>query len=62
MMEIIVLLHCLNQCLDQTTTRQLERIISAVLAMSFGTLPPSGQFTQLNRLSLNHRLAKILSL
>lgn len=34
MIEIIALLHCLNQCLDQTTTRQLERIIAALLAMS----------------------------
>ena len=34
MIEIIALLHCLNQCLDQTTTRQLERIIGAMLAMT----------------------------
>ncbi len=34
MIEIIALLHCLEQCLDQTATRQMERIIAAVLAMS----------------------------
>lgn len=34
MIEIIALLHCLNQCLDQTTTGQLERIIGAVLTMT----------------------------
>ena len=34
MIEIIALLHCLNQCLDQTTTRQLERIIGAMLTMT----------------------------
>ena len=34
MIEIIALLHRLNQCLDQTTTRQMERIIAAMLAMT----------------------------
>lgn len=34
MIEIIALLHCLNQCLDQRTTRQMERIIGAMLAMT----------------------------
>ncbi len=34
MLDIITLLACLNQCLDQTTTRQMERIIGAVLAMT----------------------------
>lgn len=34
MIEIIALLTCLNQCLDQTTTRQMERIIGAVLTMT----------------------------
>ena len=34
MIEIIALLACLNQCLDQTTTRQMERVIDAVLTMT----------------------------
>jgi putative transposase len=34
MIDIIALLACLNQCLDQTTTRQMERIISAALTMT----------------------------
>jgi len=34
MIEIIALLHCLNQCLDQTTTRQMEKIIGAMLTMT----------------------------
>lgn len=34
MIDIITLLACLNQCLDQTTTRQMERIISAALTMT----------------------------
>lgn len=34
MFDIIALLACLNQCVDQTTTRQMERIIGAVLTMT----------------------------
>jgi putative transposase len=34
MIEIIALLHCLSQCLDRTTTRQMEKIIGAVLTMT----------------------------
>lgn len=34
MIEIIALLACLNQCLDQTTTRQMQRVIDAVLTMT----------------------------
>jgi hypothetical protein len=34
MIEIIALLHCLSQCLDQTTTRQMVKIIGAVLTMT----------------------------
>ena len=34
MIEIIALLHCLDQCLDSTTIRRLERIIPALLAMT----------------------------
>jgi putative transposase len=34
MIEIITLLHCLSQCQDQTTIRQMENIISAVLTMT----------------------------
>lgn len=34
MIEIIALVHCLEQCLDSTTVRRLERIIAALLAMT----------------------------
>jgi putative transposase len=34
MIDIIALFYCLNQCLDQTTTRQMERIIGAMLTMT----------------------------
>jgi IS4 transposase len=34
MIEIIALLHCLDQCLDSTTIRRLERIVPALLAMT----------------------------
>jgi len=34
MIDIIALLHCLNVCLDHTTTRRLERIVVSVLAMT----------------------------
>lgn len=34
MIEIITLLHCLNQCSEPTATRQLGRIVAAVLAMT----------------------------
>jgi len=34
MIEIIALLHCLDQCLDSTTIRRLERIIPAILSMT----------------------------
>jgi putative transposase len=34
MIEIIALLHGLDQCLDSTTIRRLERIIAALLAMT----------------------------
>jgi IS4 transposase len=34
MLDIITLLACLNQCLDQTTMRQMERIVDAVLTMT----------------------------
>jgi len=33
-MDIIVVLQCLGQCLDQTTLRQLNCIVSAMLAMT----------------------------
>lgn len=34
MIDIIALLYCLNQCLDRTTTGQMERIIGAMLTMT----------------------------
>jgi hypothetical protein len=34
MFDIIALLAGLNQCLDQTTTRQIKKIIGAVLTMT----------------------------
>ena len=33
-MDIIVVLQCLGQCLDQTTLRQLHCIVSGMLAMT----------------------------
>jgi len=33
-MDIIIVLHCLSQCLDKTTLRQLGCIVPAVLAMT----------------------------
>jgi putative transposase len=34
MPDIIVVLHCLSQCLDKTTLRQLSHIVPAMLAMT----------------------------